>query len=104
VPKKCKHCDSVAFDGLTDETIQVSNCPHCEFHEGGLIEHRIFRWTEQSQEEEEEEYTELICEAMEELTEMRAKIERLESENGRIRIRLREYAELESYRKDIGRL
>jgi hypothetical protein len=41
---------------------------------------------------------------MEELTEMRAKIERLESENGRIRIRLREYAELESYRKDIGRL
>jgi len=96
VPKKCKHCGSEATDG-TYETIQVSNCPRREFHEGGLIEHRIFRWTEQSQEEEEEEYTELICEAMEELTEMRVKVEKLEAENGRLR-------ELESYRKDIGKL
>jgi hypothetical protein len=89
VGKKCKHCGSEAIDG-SEGTIMVSNCPRCEFFEGGLIEHRIMRWTNQSQEEEEEEYTELICEAMEELTEMRVKIESLEAENGRRRIRIKE--------------
>jgi hypothetical protein len=51
------------------------------------------RWTGQSLEEEEEEYTELICEAMEELTAMREKIEALEAENGRQTIRIRELCE-----------
>ena len=91
--KKCNNCGSEATDG-TYETIQVSNCPRCEFHEGGLIEHRIRRWTGQSIEEEEEEYTELICEAMEELTDMRAKIESLEVENGRQKNRIRELSEM----------
>lgn len=92
MPKVCNHCGSEATDG-TYETIRVSNCPRCEFHEGGLIEHRIMRWTGQSLEEEEEEYTELICEAMEELTAMREKIEALESENGRLKIKLKEIEE-----------
>lgn len=91
--KKCKHCKSEAVDG-SEGTIMVSNCPRCEFFEGGLIEHRIMRWTNQSQEDEEEEYTELICEAMEELTEMRVKIERLEAENGRQGFRIAELEEM----------
>jgi len=78
VGKKCRHCGSEATDGKY-ETVMVSNCPRCEFHESGLIEHRIARWRNQSFEEEEEPYVDLICEAEEAIRKMRAKIERLES-------------------------